>query len=209
MRSRTLVGTLATVAIAATGSLALAGPASAATASSSKAKASAPALSGTTTVTTAKGIAPTLLKAGILPLPTANTGFGLQIFGGLAVSYRFPITSGNPDLAGPSGDIFHKGGINFVSLRGKKLEIGKFDISLADKKVYATEINFKPGRIAVLDLDLSKLKVTKRSNGDTNLSGITARLDPAAAGAINSTFGTALPADGSLVFGSASVLLKG
>lgn len=209
MRSRALMGTLATVAVAATGSVALAGPASASTRHAPKTSVSAPALSGTTTVTTGKGIASTLLKAGILPLPTANTGFGLKIFGGLAVSYKFPITSGNPDLAGPSGDIFHKGGINFVSLRGKKLEIGKFDISLADKKVYATEINFKPGRIAVLDLDLSNLKVTKSRNGDTNLSNITARLDPAAAGALNSTFGIALPADGSLVFGSAAVTLKG
>lgn len=207
MRSRALLGTFATVAVAATGSVALAGPASASTRHHTTA--SAAALSGTTTVTTAKGIAPTLLKAGILPLPTANTGIGLKIFGGLAVSYKFPITSGNPDLTGPSGDIYHKGGINFVSLRGKSLEIGKFDISLADKKVYATEVNFKPGRIAVLDLDLSNLKVTKRSNGDTKLSGITARLDPAAAGALNSTFGTALPADGSLVFGSAAVTLKG
>lgn len=75
--------------------------------------------------------------------------------------------------------------------------------------VYATEVNFKPGRVAVLSLDLSHLKVTKRSNGDTKLSNITARLDPAAAGALNSTFGIALPTDGSLVFGSAAVTLKG
>ncbi|MEO8851707.1 MAG: hypothetical protein ABI360_08255 [Allobranchiibius sp.] len=207
MRSRALVGTFATVLAAATASVALAGPASAA-AVHKPAATKVAALSGTTTLTTAKGIAPTLLKAGILPLPTRNTRLGLKVFGGLAVSYGFPITSGNPDLTGPSGDIFHKGGINFISLKGKKLEIGKFDVSLADKKVYATEINFKPGRIAVLDLDFSGLKVATR-NGNTNLSGITARLNPAAAGAINSTFGTALPADGSLVFGAVKVTLKG
>ena len=127
--------------------------------------------------------------------------------GGLDVTYRFPITGGNPNLAGPSGDIFHSGGIDFVG-RGKHLEIGKFDIDLAAGKIFADQVNFASGRIAVLDLDLSGLKVTS-PHGSTVLSGISVKLDPAAAGALNSTFGLALPADGSLVFGSAVVTLKG
>jgi hypothetical protein len=51
------------------------------------------------------------------------------------------------------------------------------------------------------------LTVSTRSDGATVLSGITVRLDPAAAGALNSTFGVSLPTDGSLVFGTARVVL--
>ena len=165
-------------------------------------------LRGVTQVTTAPGIAGTLLGARILPLPVPPTSFGLRLAGGLAVSYGFPITGGNPDLSGPSGDIRHSGGIDFVSTKGRHLEIGKFDISLSDGIVYATEVNFAPQRIPVLDLDLSGLSVSKTRDA-TVLSGIRVRLDKAAAGALNATFGIALPTDGSLVFGSAKVTLKG
>ncbi len=168
----------------------------------------ATSLRGVTQVTTAPGIAGTLIGAKILPLPVPPTSFGLRLAGGLAVSYGFPITGGNPNLSGPSGDIRHSGGIDFVSTRGRHLEIGKFDISLSDGIVYATEVNFAPQRIPVLDLDLSGLSVSK-SRDATVLSGIKVRLDKVAAGALNATFGIALPTDGSLVFGSAKVTLKG
>ena len=164
-------------------------------------------LRGVTEVTTAPGIAGTLLGAKILPLPVPPTSFRLRLSGGLAVSYGFPITGGDPNLSGPSGDIRHSGGIDFVSTRGKHLEIGKFDISLADGVIYATQVNFASARIPVLDLDLSGLKVST-TNGATVLSGITLRLDPAAAKALNATFGIALPTDGSLVFGTARVTLR-
>lgn len=163
---------------------------------------------GTTAVTTAPGIAGTLLKAGILPLPVPGTDFRLGFSRGLNVTYGFPITSSTADLSGPSGDILHSGGINFIGLRGGKLEIGKFDIDLAAGKIFATQVNFAPGRIPVLALDLSGLKVAQK-NGATVLSGISLKLTPEAAGALNATFRIALPTDGSLVFGSAVVTLKG
>ncbi|MGL1489085.1 hypothetical protein ACSTJG_24965, partial [Vibrio parahaemolyticus] len=47
---------------------------------------------GTTTVTTAPGIATTLLSAGIVPLPQTGTSVGISFGGGLRVSYGFPIT---------------------------------------------------------------------------------------------------------------------
>jgi hypothetical protein len=196
--------------------LALAGPASAATTHHTRHAGTAAAahhapltggLTGTTTVTTAPGIATTLIKAGILPLPTIGTRFGIASFSPLKVSYGFPITGGNPDLAGPSGHIYHSGGINFVS-RKAHLEIGRFDIDLAAGKIYARSVNYAPARIPVLDLDLSALSVNS-SGGRTVLSGIVLRLDPAAASALNATFGIALPTDGSLVFGTARVALGG
>ncbi len=165
-----------------------------------------PALRGSTSVTTAPGIATALLRGGVLPLPTRGTGFSIGLRGGVNVTYRFAITGGNPNLAAPSGDILHSGGIDFVG-RGRHLEIGRFDIDLAAGKIYADQVNYAAGRIAVLDLDLSHLKVT-RPHGSTVLSGISVKLDPAAAGALNGTFGLALPADGSLVFGSAVVRLN-
>lgn len=165
-------------------------------------------LSGTTSVTTAPGIAKTLIKAGVIPLPVPGTAFRLGLHRGLDVTYGFRIVGGNPDLAGPSGDILHSGGIYFTSLRGKHLEIGKFDIDLAAGKIFATEVNFAPARIPVLDLGLKNLKVTN-SGKNTVLSGISLKLDPAAAGALNATFGIKLPTDGSLTFGSAVITLRG
>jgi hypothetical protein len=62
----------------------------------------------------------------------------------------------------------------------------------------------RSGPRVVLDLDLSGLQV-KTTATRTVLTGITVKLDPAAAGALNATFGLALPTDGSLVFGTARV----
>ena len=164
-------------------------------------------LSGTTSVTTAPGIAGTLIGAGVIPLPVPGTSFSAGYHRGLQVTYGFRITGGNPDLAGPSGDILHSGGIYFTSLRGKHLEIGKFDIDLAAGKIFATQVNFAKTRIPVLDLGLANLKVTTKGK-TTTLAGVSLKLDPAAAGALNATFGIKLPADGSLTFGSAVVTLR-
>jgi hypothetical protein len=195
-----------TLALGITGS----GPASASTGSRPAAHPTAShstaTLQGRTTVTTAPGIAKALLGAGVLPLPAPGTRFGVPGLHPLQVSYGFPIAGGNPDLAGPSGDILHRGGIAFVSRRAR-LEIGRFDIDLAAGKVFATEVNHAPARIAILDLDLSGLRVSTPGHR-TVLSGITVRLDPAAAGALNATFHLALPTDGSLVFGTARVVLR-
>ncbi|MGN6608903.1 MAG: hypothetical protein ACTHMS_18070 [Jatrophihabitans sp.] len=163
---------------------------------------------GTTTVTTAPGIATTLLKAGIAPLPQRGTKLGISFRNGVQVSYGFPITGSTANLAAGTGDITHSGGITFVS-RKASLAIGNFDISLADGTVYATKVNGGAAKVATLLLDLSGLKVTTTPRGDTLLSGIKVKLAGQAASALNATFGTALPTDGSLQFGTATVLLKG
>jgi hypothetical protein len=161
-----------------------------------------------TVVTTAPGIASTLIGAGVVPLPVwPKTGFRIGSIDPLKVSYAFPITGSTADLANGTGDITHSGGIAFYG-KGKSLEIGKFDIDLAAGKVFATEINHAPGRIAVLDLNLAHLTVTTEHHS-TVLSGISVKLDGAAAGALNSTFGLGLPTDGSLLFGFARVVIKG
>lgn len=202
---RMLTGAAAGLAL--TTATLVAAPAASATTAAAATRSAQTSL-GITTVTTAPGIASTFLSAGILPLPVfPQTRFGVSLRGGLAVSYGFPITSNTANLAAGKGNILHSGGINFVS-RNAKLEIGKFDIDLAAGKIFATQVNFAPARIPVLDLDLSKLKVSTGSYG-TLLSGITLKLDPVAAGALNSTFKISLPTNGSLVFGTATVLIRG
>ena len=76
-----------------------------------------------------------------------------------------------------------------------------------DGVIYANQANFAPAHIPVLDLDLGGLVVSTQ-HGATVLSGITLRLDPAAARALIQTFGISLPTDGSLVFGTARVILR-
>jgi hypothetical protein len=201
---RLFTAVAAVVGVATALPLAMAAPASAAAGHHTSTHAAQ--LAGRTTVTTAPGIATALLRAGVLPLPMPGTRFGVADVRPLQLSYGFPITGGNPDLAGPSGDILHRGGIVFVSHRAR-LEIGRFDIDLAAGKVFATEVNHQPARIAVLDLDLSGLMVSTPGHR-TVLSGITVRLDPQAAGALNATFRLQLPTDGSLVFGKARVVLR-
>lgn len=211
MRPRILLAVTAAAGVAVLGGPASAAPATpTVTAHSILTTSGSPdaPLSGLTKVTTAPGIATTLLRSGILPLPVRPARLMFGSLRGFTVSYGFPIVSGDPVLTGPSGDIIHSGGIDFISFRGKHLEIGNFDIDLAAGKIFATQVNFAPSRIAVFDLDLSGLSVTN-PDGATVLSGITLRLDPAAAGALNDTFGVSLPADGSLVFGTATVSLAG
>jgi hypothetical protein len=168
-----------------------------------------PALRGATSVTTAPGIVSALVGKGVLPLPVApKTGFRLGLPGGqLAAKYTFPIYRGNPDLSGPSGDILHEGGINFVGTHGRHLSIRTFDIDLAAGKVFANRVNGAKAHVAILDLDLAGLSVAQK-NGATVLSGIKVTLDAEAAGALNATFaGLDLPAG--LGFGTAQVVLKG
>ncbi|HEU5267643.1 MAG TPA: hypothetical protein VFU35_13130 [Jatrophihabitans sp.] len=175
------------------------------------AKANRPGFSdlGATVVTTAPGIAQTLVDAGITPAGVGQTGVKLLTGNGLQARFTFPISKNSADLASGTGHIRHGGGISLTS-DAAALEIGKFDIDLQAGKVFAREVNYSYGtRIPVLDLDLSGLTIGTNAAGATVLSGIVVRLDPVAAEAINATFAVSLPADGSLVFGRARVIISG
>ena len=141
-----------------------------------------------------------------LPLPTLGTRFQRRVAHPLTVSYAFPITGGNPDLAGPSGDIYHSGGINFVSSKAR-LEIGRFDIDLAAGKIFTRAVNFAPGRIPVLDLDLSP-PLGPHRRGAHRAVRHHAAAGPGCGPGPERTFGLALPTDGSLVFGHARVAIN-
>ncbi len=148
------------------------------------------------------GVVTALVSKGVLPLPvTPTTGFALGSSGGQPVAtYRFPIYRGNPDLSGPSGDILHLGGIDFLGARGKHLSIRNFDIDLVAGKVFANRVNGAKAHVAILDLDLAGLTVVQK-DGATILNGIKVNLDADAATALNATFsGRNLPAG--LAFGN-------
>src|SRR6478672_1354418 len=121
------------------------------------AKANKPGYSdlGATVVTTAPGIAQTLVDAGITPAGVGDTGVKLLTSNGLQARFTFPITKNTADLSTGTGHIRHGGGIVLTS-DSASLEIGKFDIDLAAGKVFAHQVNYADGpRIPVLDLDLS------------------------------------------------------
>ena len=178
-----------------------------ATATPSTAATTLPSLRGSTSVTTAPGIVSALLSKGVLPLPVEpDTGFRVGVSGGLNATYTFPIYRGNPDLNGPSGDILHLGGIYFLGAHAKHLSIRNFDIDLAAGKVFADRVNGAVAHVAVLDLDLSALKVTAK-DGATVLTGIKVSLDAQAAGTLDATF-TNLDLPAGLAFGSATVTIK-
>lgn len=198
---------LAVVATLFAGLAALVAPAASATTAPSTAQATVSQLRGTTSVTTAPGIAGTLIKAGVLPLPVPPTSFRFGYDDGINATYGFGITGGNPDLEKGTGHILHSGGIDFVDLKGNSLEIGRFDIDLAKATVFTREVNFERARIPALDVDLSNLQV-RTHGGTTVLTGIDLYLAPAAADAVNATFGLHLPDDGSLLFASARIVLR-
>lgn len=163
------------------------------------------AIKGLTTVTTAPGIAGVLVDAGVIPLPVApSTVESSDGSMGLVLSYGFKITGGNPDFDDPAGKVRHSGGLNFVASDGTALEVGKFEIDLKAGKIFAQEINGDKGTIALLDLDLSKARITM-PHERVIVSNIGLYLDPAAAEALNATFGLGLPTDGSLLFGKGRV----
>ena len=194
-----LVSTTALAGLVATAAPSTAAP-------STAARTVLPALQGSTSVTTAPGIVSALLGKGVLPLPVEPyTGFRVGLSGGLNATYTFPIYRGNPDLTGPSGDILHTGGIYFLGAHGEHLSIRNFDIDLTAGKVFANRVNGAVAHVAILDLDLSGLKVTTK-DGATVLTGIKVSLDAQAAGALDATF-TNLDLPAGLAFGTASVSL--
>jgi hypothetical protein len=189
------------VAIAATAVTLTAGSAIAAAPSAHAKPAAAAVVGGRTTVTTAPGIAGTLISHGILPIVTRPGTEGLRIFGGLAVTASFPVTGGSASLSPLGGDVLHKGGIKFLNAgNGKSLTVGNFTIDLSAGDLTGA-VNGTTTRVAVFTLDLSGAKIATHGSTVT-FTNVGLILTPTAAGALNASLGTTLFAGG-LRFGSA------
>ena len=163
---------------------------------------------GTTSVTTAPGIAEALLGHGIVPIATLPGTEGAHISGsGVAVRFTFPVTGGWLNAAKLRGTIWHKGGILFLDpATGKKIQVSAFIISV-HQGVLTAEVNGNPKvRVPLLRLSLAHATI-HAGRHYVRISGIVLTLTKAAAGALDSTFGTTLFTPG-LKLGTASTLLR-
>ncbi len=162
---------------------------------------------GDTSVTTAPGIAGTLLGHGIVPLATLPGTQGAQIGGGVTVRFTFPVTGGWLNAAQLRGTIWHQGGILFLApATGKQIEVSDFVISV-HQGVLTAEVNGNTKvRVPLLRLSLAHATI-HAGRHYVRISGIVLTLTGTAARALDVTFGTTLFQPG-LELGTASTLLR-
>jgi hypothetical protein len=147
---------------------------------------------GATTLTLDQGAVDALTSLGIAaaPLKPAKAAGG-----GIA----FPVTTGRVDAKTLAGTIRHTGGLSLT--RGDtRVKLRNFII---DTKRSALTARVGNARLAILDLDLSKVKVAAEGRKLT-VSGVSATLTKGAADALNGAFGTSAFAEG-LAIGTAVV----
>ena len=163
---------------------------------------------GSTAVTTAPGIAPALLKNGIVPRAIApGRESVLSLNSGPAVRFTFPVTGGKVTLKPLGGTIDHRGGIVFTNKKnGKKIEVSRFTIDLAHADLTGIVNGNPKARVPLFRLDLSHAKLTAGKHVAT-AKGIGVKLTWAAAKALNAALGTKLFSAG-LKLGTASTLLR-
>lgn len=132
---------------------------------------------GTTRLTLDKGTAAALGSLGVRVAPTGPaTAQGRHV--------RFPISGGSIDPATAAGTIRHRGGLRF-SARGRRLVLKDFTVRVGGRITLSARV----GSARVTVLDLVGTPRVSRSGFGTNVSGLTARLNRAAARALNATFG--------------------
>ena len=163
---------------------------------------------GATAVTTAPGIAPALLKNGIVPLATSpGTESVLFPNSGPAARFTFPVTGGAVSLSPLGGKIGHAGGILFANVtNGKTIEVSQFTIDLARADLTGIVNGNPKARVALFRLDLSHARLTAGKHIAT-AKCIGVKLTAAAAKALNAALGTTL-FSGGLKLGTASTLLR-
>jgi len=204
MRMFKRVAIIATMAGLVAGPVAAASSASASTATRS---AQVRLTGGETTVTTAPGIATTLLGNGIVPIATLPGTEGAQLDGGVAVRFAFPVTGGWLNTAKLTGTIGHKGGILFADVpAGKQIAVSDFVINV-HQGVLTGAVNGNPKvRAPLFKLNLAHATIHKGWHY-VQIRGIVLTLTSTAASALNSTFGTSLFQPG-LKLGTAGTVLR-
>jgi|1185.fasta_scaffold648370_1 hypothetical protein len=157
-----------------------------------KSKGSLKLTRGTTTLALDKGAVDALTSLGIAAAPLAPAKAG-------GTGLAFPITTGRVDAATLAGTIRHTGGLSLT--RGAtRVELRNFVI---DTKRSVLTARAGSARLAILDLDLSAVKVARRGRKLT-VSGVSATLTKGAAAALNGAFATHAFAEG-LKLGTAVV----
>jgi len=161
-----------------------------------------------TTLTTDPGTTSALFGAGIIPLPMAPSSITPTSD---AARYAFPITGGRVDAKTLAGRITHSGGILLAQRDGmgwKALSLGKFTIHITGAPYLSAVVN-GGDRLAIADLDLGDAQIKKYTKGGrayVSIKNVGVTLNATAMGAVNATFGTALPDNVKL--GTANVLAR-
>ena len=142
---------------------------------------------GATTLTLDKGATDALASLGIAAAPLAPaTAEGADL--------AFPITGGRVKAKTLAGAIRHSGGLS-LSLEATRVDLRNFVI---DTKQAVLTARAGDARIAILDLDLSDVKVAKKGRRLT-VSGVSATLTKGAADALNGAFQTDAFKEGLLI----------
>jgi hypothetical protein len=161
-----------------------------------------------TTLTTDPGTTSALFGAGIIPLPIAPSSVAPTSD---AARYTFPITGGKVDATTLAGSIRHSGGILLAQRDGmgwRALSLSKFTINVTGSPNLTAVVN-RGKRLAIADLDLGSAQIKKFTKGGrafVSIKNVGVTLNATAMGAVNSTFGTALPDNVKL--GTADVLAR-
>jgi hypothetical protein len=163
-----------------------------------------------TKVTVVPATLDVLLGAGIVPLPVAPSPVvGTKT----SLRYTFPVTTGRVDSKTLAGRIRHSGGVLFVQRAGtgwNTLKLSKFTINIGTES-YITAIVNGGKRLRVLELDLGNAAIkqyTRKGRTYVYISRVAVGLNDTAIGAVNATFGTALPTGDVIPFGTANVLAR-
>lgn len=162
---------------------------------------------GRTAVTTLPGIAPAIVKAGVLPYAVTPGKLSGVKLSPLSLTFSFPITklTGGTFAGNIPNEIEHQGGIAFVKLGSftKRIVVKDFTIDLnGGSAVGQTNtpqligtVTDGPGgvpdgaRVALFDIDLSTAKVDAT---DVQVTGAQLKLTTVAAGALDAELGTKL-----------------
>jgi len=163
-----------------------------------------------TTLTTDPATTTLLFSVGIIPLPVAPTPV---VPTPDAARYQFPITGGAVDAKTLVGRISHSGGLLLAQRQAdnswKALSLTKFNIRITSEKAWLSAVVNAGDRAVIASLDLSDARISRfMSHGRAfvRVGNVGVTLNATATGAINATFGVALPAE--VPLGTASVLAR-
>ncbi len=143
---------------------------------------------GATTVTLDAGAGAALQSLGVTAAPIGSD------------SLAFPITGGRLDAKTFAGTITHSGGISLTK-GATKVELTDFEIGIDDTPELTALVGGT--RVPILTVDLSALQ-SSVDGGTITLAGAGLKLTAAAAGALNTAFGTTAFTEG-LLLGTAAV----
>lgn len=145
--------------------------------------------SGTTTITTAPGLATALLQQQVVAGATPVTNNRISYVGGdLQVAYSFAVTGGSFDPAVNQGEVDHRGTLVFLNLaNGKRVTLKRLQLSRTGSEVRA-QVGSDPTLVPVLDLAFGSGTSTTAGK-TTTIAGVPATLTQFAADSLNEGLG--------------------